>query len=114
MTKPKPKADPQVAKATPAPSSSPRASAARKDPPAKRTPTPEVQVAASVCPSCGSTERIGYHGTKARALSGVLEDGRRYQVVIWKRTQCRNCEQPRVDVFHLDRPYKKDDGELLE
>lgn len=81
---------------------------------AKRVARPEVNVAPSACPSCGSTEREGYAGTKARKLSGELPDGRRYQTVIWKPTKCRGCGQNRVDVYHLDRPYKTSDGDLID
>lgn len=80
----------------------------------KREPRPEVVVAPSACPNCGSTERDGYAGTKARKLSGVLDDGRKYQTVVWKPTKCRGCGQNRTDVYHLDRPYKKSDGDLIE
>jgi hypothetical protein len=82
--------------------------------PQPKKPRPEVTVTPSACPNCGSTERTGYAGTKARKLSGQLPDGRRYQTVVWKPTKCRGCNQNRVDVYHLDRPYKKSDGDLID
>lgn len=79
-----------------------------------KKPTPEVVVTPSACPHCGSTDRDGYAGTKARKLTGVLADGRPYQTVVWKPTKCRGCGQNRTDVYHLNRPYKKSDGDLIE
>jgi predicted Zn-ribbon and HTH transcriptional regulator len=78
----------------------------------KREPLPEVEVTPSVCPGCGSTDREGYAGTRARNLTGIL-NGRPYRVVIWKPTKCRNCGKRRIDVYHLDRAYKASDGKLL-
>jgi hypothetical protein len=81
--------------------------------PAPRTKPPEVDVELSRCPRCGSTSRTGYHSTKCRAITGTLPDGRPYKLVVWKRTQCRDCGLNRIDRFHLKRKPKKSDGELL-
>lgn len=74
---------------------------------------PEVDVEVSSCPRCQSTSRIGYHSTKARKITGTTKTGKPYKLVVWKRTQCRNCGQNRVDVFYLNRKPVKADGVLL-
>ena len=107
MTKPK-----QEAK-RPKQEAKSKSAIARDNGPKLRNEKPaEVVVTASACPHCGSTDREGYAGTRARKLSGVL-NGRPYKVVIWKPTKCRNCGKRRIDVFHLNRAYRKSDGNLL-
>lgn len=61
----------------------------------------QVEVEASRCRKCGSTERTGYENTRTTRLSSaaVDRDGNPYNLIKWKRTKCLGCGQSRDDVF---------------
>ena len=63
-----------------------------------------VNVAASRCPKCGSTERSRYVCVVRRPSTGMDADGQPHSHVVWRRTRCRACGQSRVDrSFELRR-----------
>lgn len=55
-----------------------------------------VDVSASCCPKCGSSEREPYHNVKTRHIEGFL-NGKPFNRVSWKRTKCTVCNQQRID-----------------
>ena len=59
----------------------------------------EVDVLVSHCKRCDSTEREPYSGD-AQSMDYCGTDpqtGRRYNRIVWRRTQCRKCGQHRID-----------------
>lgn len=59
---------------------------------------PISTVETSRCEKCGSTERTPYRSTKERQIHGRDHvTGLPYTHVVWRRTQCLNCKQMRVD-----------------
>jgi len=62
-----------------------------------RTPPPVNPVEPSRCLGCGSTERTPYHHTVTHDHPGETADGRKYQRVLWRRTECTQCGQTRID-----------------
>lgn len=60
----------------------------------EKTSIPVQEVAVVKCPKCGSIEREPYHTTK------TLRFGKK--VVTWRRTQCRDCGQRRIDKSIVD------------
>lgn len=70
-----------------------------------------LPVAASVksrCPKCDSTDREAYHNVKELPSRGKTADGRNYNLVVWRRTKCKNCGQMRIDrTFELQSAKKK-------
>lgn len=70
----------------------------------KRKP-PINQVAASRCPTCGSTERAGYSGCVEQEIAGSDANGRPYTHIVRKRTKCLKCGQARIDrMYENKRP----------
>ena len=49
------------------------------------------------CPKCGSTRRSPYTQKRELDATGMDSDGRIYQSVKWRRTQCKKCDQWRDD-----------------
>ena len=80
---------------------------AKKKPTRKRRPgrpkgakTKQRDVAVGTltrCKGCGSTDREPYTGVREMNHEGVDDDGNAFNVITWKRTQCSNCGQNRVD-----------------
>jgi hypothetical protein len=64
---------------------------------------------ASICPACGSTARTDYHHTNTHHYSGVTADGRPYNRIVYRYTNCRHCGQARIDrTYELDAPPPPD------
>lgn len=71
----------------------------------KKTRKESVVVEASVtsCPVCGSIRRSEYHGTVTHEISGITEEGAEFTHVIWKRCECLDCGQHRIDKYRENR-----------
>lgn len=70
----------------------------RGRPPGSKTQTlPQVETAATACPSCKSTERGPYFNTRGVNVAGVHPTLGIYSHVTWRRTQCLTCGQYRDD-----------------
>lgn len=66
----------------------------------KNKPRDEVEVFISACKTCGSTKRTKYTNTQTADIEGETLDGRRYNQVTWRNTNCLKCGQARVDRFY--------------
>lgn len=60
---------------------------------------PQVPLIASRCPRCGSSDRTDYHGTEVIEKCGQFA-GEPYDRIVRRRTECRGCGCPRIDIFH--------------
>lgn len=67
---------------------------------------PVVVVVPCQCPTCGSTEILVETGNQStQEISGVLNDGRAYDRVTWRRAMCESCGQKIMQrVFRRVRP----------
>lgn len=74
--------------------------AIRDNPPPDRTP--EVCGELTACPACGSTNRTGYTNRVELAFTGV-HNGRPFDHIVWRTTQCVDCCQVRRDKHHEQR-----------
>ncbi len=64
-----------------------------------------VDVEASRCPSCGSTERGEYRGRTVQEYEGIY-NGQPYTAIVRRRCVCLNCGQWRVDRTFENNPKK--------
>ena len=64
---------------------------------AKTADKPVVEIQASRCPSCESTERTPYADRRELSYSGTAPDGQHYDRVVWRSCRCARCGQARVD-----------------
>ncbi|QDV53708.1 hypothetical protein Enr17x_57890 [Gimesia fumaroli] len=58
---------------------------------------PVVEISATHCPKCKSTERTGYRDVRTMEHSGIAPGGYPYNFISWKRTECLKCGQHRID-----------------
>jgi predicted RNA-binding Zn-ribbon protein involved in translation (DUF1610 family) len=56
-----------------------------------------VDVAASLCPKCGSARRERYHHIRRIPAEGFCSDGRPYSAIVLRYTTCSDCGQVRID-----------------
>ena len=63
----------------------------------KKDPVTVNDVVPSSCRKCGSTDRSPYRGTTTQSISGILDDGRPYNVIVWRYCTCLKCLQVRCD-----------------
>ena len=66
-----------------------------------------IRVANSRCGTCQSTKKKALRIVRERPISGTDDKGRPYNRVVWRRVQCVNCGQHRVEI---ERHY---DGDSL-
>ena len=66
-----------------------------------------VRVANTRCGKCQSTEKKAIRIVRERLYSGADDKGRPYSRMVWRRVQCANCGQHRVEI---ERHY---DGDAL-
>lgn len=64
---------------------------------AKNKKVTVVDSEATTCPKCGSSDRVAYYATRQKEINSKLPDGRVFDRVTWRRTQCKNCGQYRDD-----------------
>jgi hypothetical protein len=64
---------------------------------------PVVQCEKTRCPTCGSTERSGYHNVMEQQYGGVDLKGRPYTHIVRRRTVCGGCGQARIDRTYENR-----------
>ena len=69
--------------------------------------TTTVYVTNPRCAKCHSTRKKALRIVQQRPISGTDEKGRPYNRVVWRRVQCANCGQHRVEI---ERHY---DGDAL-
>lgn len=55
-----------------------------------------VDVFASRCPKCGSTEREGYESKTVQPYA-TIHRGVEYSHIVRRRCRCSNCGQTRID-----------------
>ncbi|QDV26928.1 hypothetical protein [Aureliella helgolandensis] len=69
----------------------------------------EVDVIGSRCKKCGSSLRTPYANDPTRmAYPGVDPiTGKPYTQIVWRRTQCRDCGQHRIDKCYENLPKKR-------
>jgi len=70
-------------------------------------PTTAVCVTNTRCGKCQSTRKKVLRIVKERPFSGTDDKGHPYNRVVWRRVQCANCGQHRVEI---ERHY---DGDTL-
>ena len=76
---------------------------------------PKSELKKSRCPKCKSTERTGYTDVRSMSVDGVMDDGSRYDTVIWRRTRCKACNQTRIDKsFELQGKQKTTSAKLAD
>ena len=69
---------------------------------------PVADVEPSRCPACGSTKRTAYAGTRTVQAYQGSHNGKPYDRIIRRRTQCAACLQFRIDrSFEADPPAKR-------
>jgi len=69
-----------------------------------------VDLTASRCPTCRSTNREPYHGTQV--IKGPVRIGRTsYSRIELKRTICSDCGQRRIDRFKIPEEDSPEPGE---
>lgn len=56
-----------------------------------------VDIIATRCQSCGSTERTPYHEKREIHGAGQAPDGKPYSAVTLRPTRCATCGQHRID-----------------
>ena len=66
-----------------------------------------VHMANTRCGKCHSTKKKALRIVQERPISGTDDKGRPYNRVVWRRVQCANCGQHRVEI---ERHY---DGDAL-
>jgi len=66
-----------------------------------------VHVANTRCGKCQSTKKKAIRITRELSISGTDDKGRPYNRIVWRRVQCSNCSQHRVEI---ERHY---DGDAL-
>ncbi len=59
--------------------------------------TAAADVLLSACPACKSTRRGPYQGRTEQTYRGRTPDGREYSTIVWRRCQCLQCGQWRID-----------------
>jgi len=64
-----------------------------------------VHVANTRCRKCHSTKKKALRIVQERAITGTDDKGRPYSRVVWRRVQCANCGQHRVEI---ERHYDGD------
>ena len=57
------------------------------------------------CGKCQSTRKKALRIVQERPISGTDDKGRPYSRVVWRRVQCANCGQHRVEI---ERHYDGD------
>lgn len=62
---------------------------------------------ATQCPKCGSTRRTPYKGTAKRREAPGVYRGTPYTAIVYRRTQCEDCGQHRIDREFLFEPDSK-------
>ena len=67
----------------------------------------EVHVSNTRCMKCQSTKKKVLRIIREHLLSGTDDKGRPYNRIVWRRVQCANCGQHRVEI---ERHY---DGDTL-
>ena len=73
---------------------------------AELEPVTIVDLTASVCPFCRSTDREPYNGTEI--IKGPVSIGRTtYAKVELRRTRCTNCQRRRIDRSLVPMPDKQ-------
>lgn len=78
--------------------SKPKKPAAGRRKGSKRIQRDEVDVVVSTCKQCHSTRRTAYGKPQVLDHSGVNPiTGRPFNRVVWRRTQCLDCGQHRID-----------------
>lgn len=66
-----------------------------------------VEIAATRCKQCGSSERTPYRSTYTKALSGEFE-GEPFNQIIYRHTTCASCHQNRIDKTYVMSLSPKD------
>lgn len=77
-----------------------------KNPPIKVRPLEDVKPVESrptACPMCESTEREPYHNTVEHEFAGEHPVFGPYTHVVFRRTECKNCGQHRIDKAYENR-----------
>ncbi len=57
-----------------------------------------VRVANTRCGKCQSTKKKAIRIVRERPYSGTDDKGRPYNRMVWRRVQCANCGQHRVEI----------------
>lgn len=76
--------------------------AGKPKPRARRPKREQVQLTASRCPKCGSTERTNYHNKSETEYRGQWK-GEPCTHLVRRRTECLACGQHRVDIVPENR-----------
>lgn len=71
--------------------------AAKGRPPGSPNVKTVVDVPASRCPICNSTERSDYLDRTGQEIEGLDSDGKPYDLIVRRRTRCLGCGQLRID-----------------
>jgi hypothetical protein len=68
----------------------------------RKPPEPHIvnEAPASRCPNCDSTSRSDYQNTVRRRISGIDDDGRPFEWIVWRSCRCLKCGQWRRDKTH--------------
>jgi len=67
--------------------------------------TDPVRVTNTRCGKCQSTKKKAIRITRELSISGTDDKGRPYNRMVWRRVQCTNCGQHRVEI---ERHYDGD------
>jgi len=72
----------------------------------KKTRKESVVVEASntCCPNCKSLRRSDYYGVVRNEIPGITEQGSPFTHVVWKRCDCLDCGQVRIEKHKENNP----------
>lgn len=89
----------------------PKKKAAAGRPLGSKTERYDTQLATpSHCKKCNSTNRLPYFGTPIRTKArGLKKDGSPYNVIVRRRTRCKDCNQLRLDFSQEFDPALEDE-----
>ncbi|GAB5404309.1 MAG: hypothetical protein Aurels2KO_25400 [Aureliella sp.] len=65
----------------------------------RRAKIAKVSVRRARCPACDSTKRTPYHSITTTEVTGSIE-GEAYTRIVRKRTSCKACGLPRVEMHY--------------